>query len=316
MELKRTLSLLAVFLLIFQPLSVFGVSLGDAPSPDVQEAGIISESKYYVQGEYPVCSDGKITEPCKCGEKAYNAGFCCRGIWFDPYYENIFSNNTCPSGNFYFVDQNHPNASDENPGTEEMPWKTLIHGCAQLKAGDILLVKNGVYASQKISPPGWIPSIQIKNSGTETAPIIVKAYPDHSPIIDGKTAEGYYTFGAHRVNHIIIDGLIVRHGIIIFDESSYITIQNCELIYGWTKETDPSYTNMIEFRYTNFSIVRNCVIHGNKFVIGEEGPGSNKAAIILHWCNDILIENNLFYDNIISYRNKSSGGGVYGHRNI
>ncbi|RLJ08157.1 MAG: hypothetical protein DRP13_02800, partial [Candidatus Aenigmatarchaeota archaeon] len=71
MEIKRTLSLLAVFLLLCQPLSVFGVSLGNASSPDVQEAGIISETKYYVQGEYPVCSDGKISEPCKCGEKAY-----------------------------------------------------------------------------------------------------------------------------------------------------------------------------------------------------------------------------------------------------
>ncbi|CAD7780195.1 MAG: Right handed beta helix region [Candidatus Methanoperedenaceae archaeon GB50] len=227
---------------------------------------------------------------------------------------SIFLLTTIANAAIYYVDQNHPQASDENPGTEELPWKTLIHGCAQVKAGDILLVKNGVYASQKISPPGWIPGIQIKNSGTETAPIIVKAYPGHSPIIDGKTAEGYYTFGGHRVSHIIIDGLIVRDGIIIFDESSYITIQNCELIYGWTKKTDPSYTNMIEFRYTHFSTVRNCIIHGNKFVSAD--GGSNRAAIILHWCNDILIENNLFYDNIISYRNKSSGGGVYGHRNI
>jgi len=86
---------------------------------------------------------------------------------------SIFLLTTIANAAIYYVDQNHPQASDENPGTEELPWKTLIHGCAQLKAGDTLLVKDGVYYSTTTDL--WVkPGIRPVNSGTETNPIIIK----------------------------------------------------------------------------------------------------------------------------------------------
>ncbi|MDX1371450.1 MAG: DUF1565 domain-containing protein, partial [Nitrososphaeraceae archaeon] len=45
----------------------------------------------------------------------------------------------------YYVDTNHPNASDNNPGTEELPFKTIQKGIDVAFAGDNVLVKNGTY---------------------------------------------------------------------------------------------------------------------------------------------------------------------------
>ncbi len=302
MELKRILSLLAVFLLIFQPLSVFGVSLGDAPSPDVQEAGIISETKYYVQEEYPACEDGKITEPCKCGEKAYNAGFCCRGIWFDPYYENIFSNNTCPAGNFYFVDQNHPNASDDNPGTEEMPWKSARYGAQQLQPGDILFIKEGIYYYYTGSrgEPGITPI----RSGTSEAPIVIKAYPGHEVIIMSgpslDTPPDQFTnpaIGAYHKNYIIIDGFKV-YGSVAFwgsqtDPAEGCIVQNCEIWTGHGDDPGNPNTNHqgIRLEYTANCIIRNNIIRDVNLY-----GSHNYAGIKVYLGSNLLVEHNEIYN--------------------
>ena len=295
MELKRIVSLLAVFLLIFQSLSVFGVSLGNARSPDVQEAGIISESKYYVQGEYPVCSDGKITEPCKCGEKAYSAGFCCRGIWFDPYYENIFSNNTCPSGNFYFVDQNHPNASDDNPGTEELPWKSARYGAQQLQPGDILFIKEGIYYyyTGSRAEPGITPI----RSGTSEAPIVIKAYPNHNVyLLSGPTLncpEDQMTnpaIGAYHVDWIIIDGFKVNGRINIWgepdDPAEHVIVQNCEVWGGYGADTN---INCIRVEHASNCIIRNNILHDNEGTI-------NNSGITFYDVTDTIVEHNEIYN--------------------
>jgi len=50
----------------------------------------------------------------------------------------------------YFVDGKNPKASDENPGTRELPFKT-INGCLpKLAAGDTVWVRGGVYREQVI----------------------------------------------------------------------------------------------------------------------------------------------------------------------
>ena len=45
----------------------------------------------------------------------------------------------------YYVAQEAPNASDENPGSEGEPWKTLAHAAKQVQPRDILFVKAGTY---------------------------------------------------------------------------------------------------------------------------------------------------------------------------
>ena len=67
----------------------------------------------------------------------------------------------------YIVDINNPRASDDNPGTEYQPFKTISRAVRHLRPGDVVLIKAGVYRE----------SVTIKASGTKDKPIVIKAYP-------------------------------------------------------------------------------------------------------------------------------------------
>jgi hypothetical protein len=84
----------------------------------------------------------------------------------------------------YYVDQSHPQASDENPGTESLPWQTIQKAADLVWAGDTVIVKSGVYMER----------ITFEN-GTRGAPgqlIAFKAHPRRSV-----TMWGFYTRYAH-----------------------------------------------------------------------------------------------------------------------
>jgi len=60
-----------------------------------------------------------------------------------------------------FVDRTSPNTSDQNPGTEANPFKTIQAGVDATSPGDTVWVKAGVYDE---------PTIEIHTSGTWDAP--------------------------------------------------------------------------------------------------------------------------------------------------
>jgi hypothetical protein len=62
----------------------------------------------------------------------------------------------------YHVAQDHPAASDENPGTADAPWKTVSKAAQTLEAGDRVIVHEGVYRE-------WA---EPKNSGRPGARIV------------------------------------------------------------------------------------------------------------------------------------------------
>jgi alpha-L-arabinofuranosidase len=45
----------------------------------------------------------------------------------------------------YYVDQKHPQASDQNPGTKDSPFLTINHAAKVLKPGEKVIVKKGIY---------------------------------------------------------------------------------------------------------------------------------------------------------------------------
>jgi hypothetical protein len=84
----------------------------------------------------------------------------------------------------YYVDQNHPDASDSNPGTENLPWLTIQKAADTVWAGDTVVVKSGMYPER----------ISFSN-GTRGAPgqvITFKSIPRRSV-----TMWGFYTQFAH-----------------------------------------------------------------------------------------------------------------------
>lgn len=75
-------------------------------------------------------------------------------------------------GKTYFVAQTF-NANDENPGTMCEPFRTLEKAAEVAKAGDTVLIREGVYR-ETLNP---------KNDGTELSPITFKAYKDEKVVI-------------------------------------------------------------------------------------------------------------------------------------
>ena len=252
------------------------------------------------QSSYPQCQQGKITSPCQCGNKVYNAGFCCyhhnanSGIWFDPSYDS------CPTGNFYFVDQNNPQASDENPGTEDLPWKTINHAAEVLQAGDTVLVRGGVYNVG--SSPSWsTPAVTPSNSGTPGNPITFKAYPGNQVTIT--TSGGQAAIGSNGKNYIVWDGFTVEmfgrmKGILLMNTKGCI-IQNCTVIGDYIDTTDNH--DGIRVEASEDTIVRNCIIHGVK------GDSWNSSGIKCYNVTDLIVENCEIYDCYTGIFDKEEG---------
>jgi hypothetical protein len=79
------------------------------------------------------------------------------------------------SGETYHVARHAPNASDENAGSAQQPWKTVSKAAAALKAGDKVIVHAGVYRE-------WV---HPKQSGEKGAPIVYEAAKGEEVILTG-----------------------------------------------------------------------------------------------------------------------------------
>ena len=70
--------------------------------------------------------------------------------------------------NAFFVDANHPEASDAHPGqSEERPWKTISRAVRNLQPGAHLYIKAGEYRE----------AVALSGQGTAAQPITIAAYP-------------------------------------------------------------------------------------------------------------------------------------------
>ncbi len=68
---------------------------------------------------------------------------------------------------------------DANAGSDRKPWKSLTHSIRQLKPGDTLYLRGGVYYEK----------VSLSQSGTSNAPITIASYPGELAIIDGGLKE-------------------------------------------------------------------------------------------------------------------------------
>lgn len=101
------------------------------------------------------------------------------------------------TGNVYYV---APNGSDQNGGSENAPWGTFSYALKTLRPGDTLTLKNGTYNQ----------TLNITVSGTETAPITIRAENDGGAIIDGQGVQiPFNIFGSSQTPYhdIIVEGI-------------------------------------------------------------------------------------------------------------
>ena len=123
----------------------------------------------------------------------------------------------------YYVDRNHPSASDANAGTLNAPWKTIQHAAETAVAGDTVFIRTGNY------PEG----IYFDHSGNATeGHIVFTAFPGEKPLIDG-------TGNTDASNGIVLDkayikiiGLEVANwtsNAIWIEGASHFEISDCEV---------------------------------------------------------------------------------------
>ncbi|MCX7643277.1 MAG: DUF1565 domain-containing protein, partial [Armatimonadetes bacterium] len=78
-------------------------------------------------------------------------------------------------GATYVVDVNSPKASDNNPGTHNLPLKSINRAAQLVQPGDTVIVKAGIYREH----------VRLTRSGKPGAPITFVADPPGSVIITG-----------------------------------------------------------------------------------------------------------------------------------
>ncbi|MFH1142909.1 MAG: right-handed parallel beta-helix repeat-containing protein [Candidatus Eisenbacteria bacterium] len=100
----------------------------------------------------------------------------------------------------YCVDGDHLYADDANPGTLELPWRTIGHAAGLLFAGDSVLIRDAIYQESVVTGHG----------GNAGAAIVFAAFPGEHPVLDGTGLESGTGFRMED-SHVELQGLEIRH---------------------------------------------------------------------------------------------------------
>lgn len=141
-------------------------------------------------GEVVGYKDGMIV----CDESKHNVSKVLNNEGIYNYVDKKFNDfKVAPRvGNTYHV-ATTPNASDNNAGTEEKPFRTLSHAGSIVTAGDTVIVHGGTYRE----------ILTVKNNGTPTSPIVFKAAEGENPVISA--AEEIRTFVSYGDNMVVAE---------------------------------------------------------------------------------------------------------------
>jgi hypothetical protein len=169
------------------------------------------------------------------------------------------------NGAILHVDQAHPNAADDNPGTVEQPFLTIGAAAERALPGDIVQVSPGVYPERIIAAAG----------GEEGAPITYI-----STALHGAEMHGFNTVDAP---YLIIDGFSITNSDLFtgWDEtqgvlvhSDFVTVRNClfhhmhgTAIVGYWHEPFPHATSIVG--NTIYHVQMGITIQGTDWLVEE-----------------------------------------------
>lgn len=203
------------------------------------------------------------------------------------------------AANAYYVDVDHPNASDSNPGTEDLPWESIDHAAGTLEAGEIVYIKEGIYLGD----------VDVENSGTRGNEIVFSAYPGDerkAVIYDGM-------FSIRGESHIKVLGLKVEksdhrgfyvegpedpdgppsENITFANNHTYDTYSSAFSVWGRPYEKDPG----------NFVNVRDLVIENNLIEKANNGGHNENITLAMG-----VVNAHVRYNEITTGGDPSNGG--------
>lgn len=186
------------------------------------------------------------------------------------------------------------------------------------RAGDNCLVKNGTYETHNMAgDPSETGGYAIPNSGTASAPITVKNYPGHSPLIQNcaSSATSYSqcanpTFTANGRSYVVIEGLRIRGGIWIYgpgmtNHARGIVIRNNDISQGWGEVGDGNWAAIFLQDQTGALVTGNTIHDVN--VLSGGGQQSSGSCVKLYQNTDSIVEYNTCKRTRI---NESQAGGI------
>jgi hypothetical protein len=105
----------------------------------------------------------------------------------------------CTEANTYYVAKGY---SDNNPGTQSQPWGTIQKAANTVAPGDVVYIRGGIYNEV----------VGFYNSGSESNPIKILAYPGEAPVVDGNNIKlpNWGLLFEVGGNYIQVSGLEVR----------------------------------------------------------------------------------------------------------
>jgi hypothetical protein len=109
-----------------------------------------------------------------------------------------------------------PNGSDENPGTESLPWRTVQKAVDTLQPDQLAYVKEGIYEENVV----YDPTANHGEYGTPEDPITVTNYPGDRPVLRPLRVYPHYPLrlkGAYfRFHGFVIEEAqsLIRNGIV------------------------------------------------------------------------------------------------------
>ena len=189
----------------------------------------------------------------------------------------------------YYVDQSHPSANDQNPGTIAQPWRTITKANQTLTAGDTLYIKGGIYNSY-IAP---------NNSGTSSNRITYRNYGTDVVTISGTTYVVYLN-GKSYITVTGINGTNFYSGIVMTGNSTYNIIS-----YGIFGPSNSVNWDVSYIRGTSqYNWIHHCTFYqgggnaggddrGMVFDIGIDDDGTHLYNP--YYAHYNLIEDNIFY---------------------
>lgn len=195
----------------------------------------------------------------------------------------------------WYVNINHPQASDTGPGTEAQPLRTLSAGMAAAMPGDNVIVKPGRYSDPTAT---WYSAFSPARSGTAALPITIRSDPRLSAVLvprdyNTSSQSRYPALSIYQKQYIVVDGFKAEGMLKIHNDvqggSQYVTIQNCEVVYGSQQGDDASLNWGIAVHVSDNNVIRNNHVHN----LRSSGNNSENTAAIMNFGSSYnLIENN------------------------
>ena len=203
------------------------------------------------------CLEGEITGTCSCGGEEYSEGYCCYGVYFDSEHYD-----SCPLGNYYFVDGSMPD--DTGDGTSwETAKKYLQSGLALMKGGDVLIIRDGVYTGEE----NIIDHLHRPPNGQPEAYTVIKAEHTGKVIFDGEDMRSLISINGEGMNqplYLQFEGLVFRNSSGVLADFVYVNhIKIIKCFFYETDNSDGKYADSLFFRYSGYVLLEDCAIWGN-----------------------------------------------------